>query len=67
MSYAPCLIDTWRHASVDVDRIWKGDNPRERPVEQLSRLELVINLKAAKALSRSVPSSLLVQATELIE
>jgi ABC-type uncharacterized transport system substrate-binding protein len=67
MSYAPSLIDTWRHASVYVDRILKGEKPREMPVEQLSRLELVINLKAAKALSRSVPSSLLVQATELIE
>lgn len=67
MSYAPSLVDTWRHAAVYVDRILKGERPAELPVEQLSRLELVINLKAAKALERTVPPSLLVQATELIE
>jgi putative ABC transport system substrate-binding protein len=67
MSYAPSLIDTWRHAAIYVDRILKGGQPAEIPVEQLSRLELVINLKAAKALNRTVPPSLLVQATEVIE
>jgi ABC-type uncharacterized transport system substrate-binding protein len=67
MSYAPSLIDTWRHAAVYVDRILKGQRPADMAVEQLNRIELVINLKAAKALNRSVPSSLLVQATELIE
>jgi len=67
MSYAPSLIDTWRHAAVYVDRILKGEQPAELPVEQLSRLELVINLKAAKALDRTVPHSLLIQATEIIE
>ena len=41
--------------------------PAELPVEQLSRFELVINLKAAKALNRTVSPSLLIQATELIE
>jgi len=67
MAYAPSLIDTWRHAAVYVDRILKGEQPAELPVEQLSRLELVINLKAAKALDRTVPYSLLIQATEIIE
>jgi putative tryptophan/tyrosine transport system substrate-binding protein len=67
MSYAPSLIDTWRHAAIYVDRILKGERPAELPVEQLSRLELLINLKAAKALNRTVPPSLLIQATELIE
>ena len=67
MSYAPSLIDTWRHAAIYVDKILKGERPAELPVEQLSRFELVINLKAAKALNRTVPPSLLVQATELIE
>jgi putative ABC transport system substrate-binding protein len=67
MSYAPSLIDTWRHAAIYVDRILRGGQPAEIPVEQLSRLELVINLKAAKALNRTVPPSLLVQATEVIE
>ena len=67
MSYAPSLIDTWRHAAVYVDRILKGGQPGELPVEQLSSLEFVINLKAAKALDRTVPPSLLIQATDLIE
>lgn len=67
MSYAPSLIDTWRHAAVYVDRILKGGQPAELPVEQLSSLELVINLKAAKALNRPIPPALLVQATDLIE
>jgi putative ABC transport system substrate-binding protein len=67
MSYAPSLLDTWRHAAIYVDKILKGERPAELPVEQLSRFELVINLKAAKALNRTVPASLLVQATELIE
>ncbi len=67
MSYAPSLIDTWRHAAIYVDRILKGGQPAELPVEQLSSLEFIINLKAAKALNRIVPPSLLIQATELIE
>jgi putative ABC transport system substrate-binding protein len=67
MSYAPSLTDTWRHAAVYVDRILKGEQPAELPVEQLSRLELVINLRAAQALGRIVPHSLLIQATEIIE
>jgi len=67
MSYAPSLIDTWRHAAIYVDKILKGERPADLPVEQLSRFELVINLKAAKALNRTVPASLLIQATELIE
>jgi putative ABC transport system substrate-binding protein len=67
MSYAPSLIDTWRHAAIYVDRILKGGQPAELPVEQLSSLEFIINLKAAKALNRTVPPSLLIQATELIE
>jgi putative ABC transport system substrate-binding protein len=67
MSYAPSIIDTWRHAAIYVDRILRGEQPAEIPVEQLSRFELVINLKAAKALNRTFPPSLLVQATEVIE
>ena len=67
MSYAPSITDTWRQAAVYVDRILKGERPAELPVEQLSRLEFVINLKAAKALNRPVPPSRLIQATELIE
>jgi putative ABC transport system substrate-binding protein len=67
MSYAPSLIDTWRHAAIYVDKILKGERAADLPVEQLSRFELVVNLKTAKALNRTVPPSLLIQATELIE
>ena len=67
MSYAPSIIETWRRAAIYVDKILKGERPAELPVEQLSRLELVINLKAAKGLDLTVPPSLLIQATELIE
>jgi putative ABC transport system substrate-binding protein len=67
MSYAPNLIDAWRHAAIYVDKILKGERPADLPVEQLSRFELVINLSAAKALNRTVPPSLLIQATEFIE
>jgi putative ABC transport system substrate-binding protein len=67
MSYAPSLIETWRRAASYVDKILKGERPADLPVEQPTRFELVINLNAAKALNLTVPPSLLVEATDVIE
>ena len=67
MSYGVDLSDLFRRAASYVDRILRGANPAEMPVERPTKFELVINLKTAKALGLTIPPSLLLRADQIIE
>jgi putative ABC transport system substrate-binding protein len=67
MSYGASDTETYRRVAVYVDRIFKGAAPGELPIEQPSKLLLVINLKTAKAMGLSIPQALLLRADEVIQ
>jgi putative ABC transport system substrate-binding protein len=67
LSYGGDLVDLLRRAASYVDRILKGDNPGDLPIQQATKFDLILNLKTAKAIGLTIPSTLLARANEVVE
>jgi putative ABC transport system substrate-binding protein len=67
MSYGTSLTDSYRQAAIYAGRILKGEKPVDLPAQEPQKFELLINMKAAKALEIAIPQSILLRVDDLIE
>ena len=67
MSYSANIFDLFYRAAVFVDKILKGARPADRPVEQPTKFDLVVNVKAARAIGLTIPPLLLARASDVLQ